>query len=158
MQRPVTTLLACLVLTVFIAEDAGAKRKKGRNFGLPPVAVARAYFAAMDSSDLDAAEALFASESSVFERGSVEGDWAHYRAHHLGPEIDQVVSFKTTLKEPEEGQSGDATMAFVTWPIEYRIELKDKRVIESRGTVTFVFVREGVRYRIRHLHWSSRRK
>ena len=158
MQRPLTTLLVCLALTVSIAEDAGAKRKKSRPAGLPPTAVARAYFAAMDSSDLDAAEALFASESSVFERGGVEGDWAHYRAHHLGPEIDGVSSFETTLQEPEEGQSDDATMAFVTWPIEYRIELKDERVIESRGTVTFVLVREDGRYRIRHLHWSSRRK
>lgn len=49
-------------------------------------------------------------------------------------------------------------MSFMAWPIEYRIELKDDRLIESRGTVTFLFVKEGSEYRIRHLHWSSRRK
>ena len=55
-------------------------------------------------------------------------------------------------------ESRDGGMAFVAWPIEYKIVLKDQRVIESLGTVTFVFVRENKDFRIRHLHWSSRKK
>ena len=117
------------------------------------------YFQAMEEKDLDAAEKLFADPSSVFESGGDEGDWAHYRAHHLGPEIDAIKVFKTTLGKPEEVRSDDDSMAFVAWPIEYHIELEDGREIDSRGTVTFVFVRSGGGpFRIRHLHWSSRRK
>ncbi len=63
----------------------------------------------------------------------------------------------TTLRDPEEGRSADGSMAFVAWPIEYTIELKDGRVIESKGTVTFVLVKVDEEYRIRHVHWSSRR-
>lgn len=37
-------------------------------------------------------------------------------------------------------------------------DLKDGKVVESRGTVTFLLVKEKSEYRIRHLHWSSRRK
>ena len=122
-----------------------------------PVDVARSYFEAMDRKDLAAAEALFATSSSIFETGGNEGDWAHYRDHHIGAELDAFARFETSLGEPETDSSTDGTMAFVAWPIDYHIELKDGRKIDSRGTVTFVLVREQGTLRIRHLHWSSRR-
>lgn len=112
----------------------------------------------METSDLDGAGKLFAATSSVFESGGREGAWAAYREHHLGPEIGEIKTFKVARGEPETASSKDGTMGFVAWPIEYRIELKDGKLIESRGTVTFVLAREGAEYRIRHLHWSSRRK
>ncbi len=123
-----------------------------------PTDVARAYFEAMNRKDLDAAEVLFAESSSIFETGGVEGDWAHYRAHHIGAELDAFEVFETTLGEPEEELSAGGTMAFVAWPLEYHIELRDGREIDSRGTVTFVLVRSEGQFRIRHLHWSSRKK
>ncbi len=123
-----------------------------------PRRVAEAYFDATTASDLDAAGKLFARESSVYESGGVEGTWQHYRDHHLGPEIDAVQSFSLTKHEPEVVKSNDGSLAFVAWPIEYRIALKDKRVIDSKGTVTFLLVTEDGAYKIRQLHWSSRRK
>jgi hypothetical protein len=122
-----------------------------------PTDVARDYFLAMDAGELDDAEALFAKQSSIFETGGAEGTWDHYREHHIGPELDAFESFETTLGDPEEDRSTDGSMAFVAWPIRYRIELKDQTVIESKGTVTFVFVKDDDKYRIRHLHWSSRK-
>lgn len=126
--------------------------------GTPPTEVAQSYFEAMARKDLDAAEALFAETSSVFETGGVEGDWKQYRAHHIGAELDAIKTFETKLGEPEEEVSTDGAMAFVAWPIEYHITLQDGREIESRGTVTFVLVMSDDGFRIRHLHWSSRRK
>lgn len=123
-----------------------------------PADVARSYFEAMDRKDLVAAEALFAQSSSIFESGGNEGDWAHYRDHHIGAELDAFTRFETSLGEPETESSADGTMAFIAWPIEYHIELKDGREIDSQGTVTFVLVREEGTLRIRHLHWSSRKK
>jgi len=123
-----------------------------------PRSVAAAYFKAMDAADLDAAEKLFAAQSEVFETGGQEGSWKHYREHHLGPEIEGVASFVTTLGQSVARSSQDESMAYVAWPIEYKIVLKDERVIESKGTVTFIMVREEGSYRITHLHWSSRRK
>ncbi len=119
--------------------------------------VAAAYLDAMESGDLAAAGSLFAAESSVFESGGQEGDWAHYREHHIGPELSQIKGFMISRGENEIQESRDGSMAFVAWPIEYRIELEDLRIIESLGTVTFVLVRVNGGYRIRHLHWSSRR-
>ena len=138
--------------SLMLAASVSGSHAEGR-----PTEVARKYFAAMDAGKLDDAEALFAEESSVFETGGTEGTWAHYREHHLGPEIDAIDSFETRLGDPEEGRSADGSMAFVAWPLEYRIVLKDERVINSKGTVTFVLVKRDTSYRIRHVHWSSRR-
>ena len=110
--------------------------------GSAPTEVAAAYLAAMELSDLEAAEALFAAQSSVFESGGQEGDWQQYREHHIGPELAQIKTFSISRGEPEVQESQDGSMAFVAWPIEYRIVL-DQRVVESMGTVTFVLVREG---------------
>jgi len=145
-----TITIACLLFILHLPASRADEHR--------PEDLAWDYFQALEDNDLDAAEKLFVEPSSVFESGGDEGDWAHYRAHHLGPEIDGVEAFKTTLGKPEEVTSDDDSMAFVAWPIEFHIEFEDGRKIDSRGTVTFVFVRSGGQYRIRHLHWSSRRK
>lgn len=49
------------------------------------------------------------------------------------------------------------SLAAVAWPIEYTIDLAGGETVESRGAVTFVFVRGDDGYRIAQLHWSSRR-
>lgn len=123
-----------------------------------PISVAKAYFEAMDAADLDAAGELFIEHSMIFETGGAEGNWEQYRTHHLGPEIDAIAVFETSFGEPDETASVDETMVLVTWPIEYHIELTDGRIVDSKGTVTFVLVQTQLGYRILHLHWSSRRK
>lgn len=142
-------IASCLILTTpgVVAETPSE-----------PVIVAGRYLDAMEVSDLDAAGKLFSTTSSVFESGGREGTWADYRNHHLGPEVGQIKAFKIIRGEPETAISKDRSMAFVGWPVEYRIDLKDSTVVESRGTVTFLLVKEKSVYRIRHLHWSSRRK
>ena len=145
-------LIAGLCGMPILAQEANHPPMEG------PVAVAAAYLDAMESSNLDRAEELFSEASSVFESGGVEGSWQDYRQHHIGPELDQIVTFVVTRSDPESQTSEDGTMSFVAWPIEYRIELADGRLVNSRGTVSFVLVREVGHYRIRHLHWSSRPK
>ena len=123
-----------------------------------PTETAAAYLAAMEASDLEAAEALFVADSLIFETGGVEGTWSEYRKHHIGPELEAIESFVMTHAQPTERKSADGSMAFVAWPIEYTIKLDDGRVIQSRGTVTFVLENHGHHFMIRHLHWSSRKR
>ena len=123
-----------------------------------PTEVATAYLDAMENSDLDAAEKLFHAESLVFEGGKQEGSWKEYREHHLGPEIDAIEQFSVTRGEAVIGQSDDGSLAFVAIPIEYTIDLDSGDRFESRGTVTFVLSEVNGAFKIRHLHWSSRRK
>ena len=143
----------CLMVVMFlsyVSSIAGAASRE-------PLDVAVAYLARLQGSDLDGAGKLFARDSSIYESGGVEGTWQRYREHHLGPEVAEVTSFTIVEKDPEVVKSEDGSLAFVAWPIEYTIVLKDERTIRSRGTVTFVLVRETDTYKIRHLHWSSRR-
>jgi len=145
-----------LLVAAFLAAPAAGQQAAARP--TTPLEVASAYLDTMDTADLNRAESLFAKESSIFEAGGVEGTWQHYREHHIGPELAEFSSFKTTKGKPEEEVSADGSMAMVAWPIEYRIVLKDGKAVESKGTVTFVLVRENSAYRIRHMHWSSRKK
>src|SRR3546814_15245454 len=43
------------------------------------------YKQAIESRDLSGAEALFAPDAQIFESGGIEGNFAHYRDHHLAP-------------------------------------------------------------------------
>ena len=145
-----------LVLGIATVQVLPAAQPESNSAG--PMAVGRAYLQAMEKGDLDAAERLFAKKSSVFESGGVEGTWRSYREHHIGPELAEVESFTTSSGVAEEELSTDGTMAMLAWPIDYRIVLKDGKTVDSHGTLTYVMVREGDTYRIRHLHWSSRKK
>ena len=153
--RSLSTAVLALALLVPLPVSA---QNADDNKTSDAIGVCRAYFEAMDNSDLDAAGKLFAEKSLIFETGGVEGSWKTYREHHLGPEIDGVLSFETSLGEPEAMSSKDGSMSVVAWPIEFHIKFKDDREIDSRGTVTFVLSLEDGMQRIRHLHWSSRRK
>lgn len=153
--------VSTLAILVALAGSVGAEESSPGGDtakGHGPAEVAAAYLEAMESGDLDAAEALFAPHSSIFESGGQEGDWQHYREHHIGPELSAIKSFSISRGEPEVEESQDGSMALVAWPIKYRIELEDQRLIESIGTVTFVMVRGADGLRIRHLHWSSRKQ
>ena len=154
MKKLTIGILAVALAAAPLAAQDETRSKKSSS----PTEIAAAYLDAMDTADLDRAESLFAKESSIFEGGGEEGTWKHYREHHIGPELAEFSSFKTTKGKPEEEVSADGSMAMVAWPLEYRIVLKDGKTVESKGTVTFVLVREGDAYRIRHLHWSSRKK
>lgn len=122
------------------------------------VSVSRQVLEALENKDLDAAEALFASESSVFESGKAEGDWQNYRAHHIGAELAEFHVFEISTSDPEVVSASDESLVMVAWPIEYLIELHDGTRIESVGTITFVLIEADGTYRVRHMHWSSRRK
>lgn len=152
------TTLLWLLAAALLAAPATGQEKKTPARPTTPTEVASAYLETMDTGDLEMAESLFARKSSIFEAGGEEGTWQHYREHHIGPELAEFSSFKTTRGKPEEEISADGSMAFVAWPIEYRIVQKDGKSGDSKGTVTFVLVREGDAYRIRHMHWSSRKK
>lgn len=146
------------LLSFAVASAMGMPPARAAEPSTTPAETAAAYLTAMESSDLDAAEALFVQDSSIFETGGVEGAWQSYREHHIGPELDAIESFVISRGEFIEGKSVDGSLAFVAWPIEYTIDVADGRLIESRGTVTFVLERHEGHYKIRHLHWSSRRK
>ncbi len=73
---------------------------------------------------------LFTEDSKVFESGGVEGSYAHYIEHHLGPELGHFKSF--TFSDYEIDIQVDGTYAFTTETYIYTIVLKPNEEGESR--------------------------
>ncbi len=118
--------------------------------------VVQQYLDGTSSGDLDAVAELMIVRSAMFESGSNEGTWEHYRAHHLGPEIKAIKTFAITPGEKTTSMSADGTLAVVTLAMEYDIELLSERKIESRAVATFALQLVNGEYKIEHVHWSSR--
>src|SRR3546814_13425383 len=74
--------------------------------------------------------------------------------HHLGPELDAIVSF--TFTDPTLTVTRMGHMAHANETYGYRIELTDGRVIERDGVATSVLAHDADGWRIVQYHSSSR--
>jgi len=121
-----------------------------------PMAALTAYRDALTQLDADAMTALFADASLVVENGKVEGTFAEYMEHHLGPELDAIKTFEFFDAQTEIEMLG-AHAALGRETYRYRIELTDGRVIERTGVATSVLRHEpGGQWKILRYHSSSR--
>ena len=112
------------------------------------------YRGAIERLDARGTERLFAAESAVFENGGVEGTYANYLAHHLGPELGHFRSFRFSDHRLELWCEG--TVAVATEIYNYRIERAQGDPIERRGVTTSVLRRAGGNWQIVNMHGSSR--
>ena len=85
-------------------------------------AVLRQYQQAVQKRDTTGTDRLFAPNSQVFESGGVEGNYRHYAAHHLAPELSEFASFTYTGYKIEV--QVDGPYAFATETYGYTIGLK----------------------------------
>jgi ketosteroid isomerase-like protein len=112
------------------------------------------YRAAIERLDARGTERLFAAESAIFENGGVEGNYANYLAHHLGPELGHFRSFSFTDHRLDLWCEGGLAVATETY--NYRIERNQDDAIERRGVTTSVLRRTEAGWRIVNMHGSSR--
>ena len=106
-------------------------------------AVLKQYQQAVQRLDTTGTTRLFVANSVVLESGSKEGTYAHYRDHHLGPELKEFSSF--TYSDYQADVTVDGPYAFATESYTYTIGLKkgpkDTAVpapIKRRGVATSV--------------------
>lgn len=112
------------------------------------------YRAAIERLDAGGTERLFAADSAVFENGGVEGTYANYLAHHLGPELGHFRSFRFADHRLELWCDGAVAVATETYT--YRIERAEGAPIERRGVTTSVLRLTGQDWQIENMHGSSR--
>ncbi len=113
------------------------------------------YKAGLEALDVSGLTGLFTADSEVFESGGVEGSFARYLEHHIGPELHEFKEFSFRDYVVSVRVEGDH--AFATETYIYRITLKeDGRVIEKRGLATSVLQRTSAGWKIRLSHSSSR--
>ncbi|MDP3073786.1 MAG: nuclear transport factor 2 family protein [Opitutaceae bacterium] len=117
-------------------------------------AVLKVYKAALERRDAAPALNVFTADSQVFESGGVEGTFANYLEHHIGPELGEFKEF--SFRDYKVDVHVDALYAFATETYIYKIVLKDDRVIEKRGVATSVLKKLGAEWKIIQTHSSSR--
>lgn len=117
--------------------------------------VLAAYQRAIVARDLTGTEDLFAPGAVIVEQGHHEGDYADYRAHHLGPELAEFRDFRFDNYEAVIAVEGDVAHALETYT--YHIVLNDGRAVDRQGAATSSLMRgaDG-RWRITQHHSSSR--
>jgi ketosteroid isomerase-like protein len=118
-------------------------------------AVLAQYQAAIERLDATGTEKLFAADSAVFETGGVEGTYANYLAHHLGPELGEFKSFKFSNYKADVRIEGPLALATETY--NYRIETKTGVVAERQGVTTSVLKKIGGKWKILVSHNSGRK-
>jgi len=118
-------------------------------------AVLASYKAAIERLDMTGVDSLFAPDAVVIESGKVEGTFANYLDHHLGPELKEFKSFSFQDYRVEIRVEGPIAIATETYT--YRIVLKNEEVVERLGVVSSVLKWNGQAWQIVSTHSSSRK-
>lgn len=118
-------------------------------------AVLSQYKSAIERLDASGTERLFTADSAVFEAGGVEGSFANYLAHHLGPELKAFKSFAFSDYKVDVRLEGPIALA--TESYKYRIETKKGEIVERLGVATSVLKKESGLWKILSMHNSGRR-
>lgn len=117
--------------------------------------VLASYKSALERLDLTGVEAFFATDNQVVESGKVEGSYADYRDHHIGPELGHFASFKFSDYTVAVRLEGPLALATETY--RYTIVLKDKpEPIERQAVATSVLKKFDGAWKIISMHSSSR--
>lgn len=156
-------MAACSLLALAQTGPAAARADDPPPVAVQPVsevdqvkAVLNAYKTALERLDLTGVDKLFTPENVVVESGKVEGSYADYLAHHIGPELAEFKTFRFSDYRVDVRIEGPVAIATETYT--YRIELKaGGEPIARRGAATTVLTRIGGHWRILTTHSSSRK-
>jgi ketosteroid isomerase-like protein len=121
--------------------------------------VMKSYKDALQNLATEGTFELFAEDSRVYESGGVEGSYAHYIEHHLGPELGHFKKFE--FSDYEIDVQVDTPYAFATETYIYTIVLKpddkdDTRTIKKKGVATSILKKMDGNWKITKIHTSSR--
>ncbi len=115
-----------------------------------------AYQKAIEKLDTAGTASLFTADSKIFESGGVEGNYKHYAAHHLVPELSEFKSF--TFSDYKITMEVKGNFAFVTETYSYEIVLKEEnKKVNRKGVATSVLKKENDKWQIWISHNSSRK-
>ena len=118
-------------------------------------AVLKAYKTALEKLDAAPATKLFTADAQVFESGGVEGTFADYLAHHIGPELGEFKEF--SFRDYQVEVRLEPPLALATETYIYGIVFKEDRpAIEKRGVATSVLKKIDGAWKIIRTHNSSR--
>ncbi len=121
--------------------------------------VMKSYKDALQNLTTEGTFELFAKDSEVFESGGIEGTYANYIEHHLGPELGHFKKFE--FSDYEIDAEVDLPYAFTTETYIYTIVLNpdekgESRTIKKKGVATSILKKMEGKWKIIKTHSSSR--
>ena len=122
--------------------------------GEPPTQVVQAFHAALASGDSATALSLMIEDAVVFEAGGAEMSRHEYRSHHLGADIEFSMATSREVVEQRSGVDGDVAWVLTRSATSGTFR---ERAIDVVGVETMILVWTEDRWKIAHIHWSSRR-
>jgi ketosteroid isomerase-like protein len=150
------TLVTILIVTVNFTNAQSIKDTTDKE---DVIIVMKAYKDALQNLTTEGTLELFSENSEVFESGGVEGSYAHYIEHHLGPELGHFKSF--TFSDYIIDAQVDGDYAFTTETYVYTIVLNpnekgESRTISKKGVATSILKKMDGNWKITKTHSSSR--
>ena len=116
--------------------------------------IVAAFHAALIAGDKQKVTELMAPDVLIYESGHVEASFAEYAGHHLAADMAFAkTSSRTVLKQ---GERTEGKLAIVTQETE-TTGISNGKALRVFGTETSVLENQGGKWRIMHVHWSSRK-
>lgn len=143
------SLVAAALLSISASAAAQQPDREGA------AATLSSYKSAIERLDITDVDKLFTPDAVVIESGKVEGNFAAYRDHHLGPELKEFKSFAFDNYKADIRVEGSVAIATETYT--YRIVLKSGEAIDRLGVATSVLKWNGQAWQIVTTHSSSRK-
>ena len=121
--------------------------------------VMKSYKNAFEKLTTEGTFELFAEDSQVFESGGVEGSYANYIEHHIGPELGHFDKFE--FSDYEIDVQVDEPYAFTTETYIYTIVIKpdekgESKTVKKKGVATSILKKIDGNWKIIKTHSSSR--
>lgn len=149
-----TTLVALLIMATSpsFSQDTNTEKEA-------VLTVMKSYKDALQNLRTEGTFNLFSEDSEVFESGGVEGNYAHYIEHHLGPELGHFKKFE--FSDYKIDVKIDKPYAFTTETYVYTIVLKaddqeSNRTLKKKGVATSILKKIDDEWKIVKFHSSSR--
>ena len=145
---------AIVVALVASDRDAAATPNAIHADSVAVAKVVNDFHAALAKGDSSTALRLLASDAVILESGAVERR-SEYRSHHLPADIEFAKA--VTAKRGPLQVTVKGTAAWTAGTSETKGEFKG-RAIDSTGAESMILTKEAGGWRIRSIHWSSRKR
>lgn len=149
-RRTVTALYAVLILMLVGAASLSGQQDPEEQVA----AVVDAFHTALAAGDSATALSMLADDVTILESGGIE-DKEHYRSGHLSGDMRFAQAVPRERGDIEVSVLGDVAWAHSTSITQGQM---GDREINSQGAELVVLAREGGVWKIKAIHWSSRRR